>query len=144
MDPAAAVLSRMNTQLAGLPALLESVPRTAFDRRIGGKWSVTENIAHLGRYHEVFIERLHRLLSEEAPEFDAYSAEADPEWAAWQGRSFEEVMQRLHAARDALVGVLHDVTPSNGRARRDTRATACCHFEGSSSCFSSMKGIICT
>ena len=110
MDPAAAVLSRMKTQLAGLPALLESVPRTAFDRRIGGKWSVTENIAHLGRYHEVFIERVHRLLSEEGPEFDAYSAEDDPEWAEWQGRSFEEVMQRLHAARDALVAVLKDLT----------------------------------
>jgi len=110
MEPAAAVLSRMNTQLAGLPALLESVPRSAFDRRIAGKWSVTENIAHLGRYHEVFIERVHRLLSEEAPEFDAYSAEGDPEWAEWQGRSFEELMQRLHAARDALVGVLKDLT----------------------------------
>jgi hypothetical protein len=123
MDPAAAVLSRMKTQLAGLPALLESVPRSAFDRRVAGKWSVTENVAHLGRYHEVFIERVHRLLSEAGPEFDAYSAESDPEWAEWQGRSFEEVMQRLHAAREALIAVVKDLT-----ANQWTRTARHAHY----------------
>jgi hypothetical protein len=116
MDPSAAVLNRLRTQLAGLPALLETVPRDAFDRRVGEKWSVTEHVAHLGRYHEVFIERVHRMLTEQEPTFEAYRAEDDPEWADWHGRSFEDAMLRLHAARDALLSILQDV-PSEQWAR---------------------------
>jgi len=42
--------------------------------------------------------------------FDSYRAEEDAEWAEWRGRSFEEVMQRLHAARETLIAVLNDLT----------------------------------
>src|SRR5436190_22586797 len=122
MDPSAAVLGRLRTQLAGLPALLETVPRDAFDRRAGEKWSVTEHVAHLGRYHEVFIERVHRILTEQEPTFEAYRAEDDPEWADWQVRPFEDAMQRLRAARETLLGILQDLSGEQwGRTGRHAR-----------------------
>src|SRR5437868_6628772 len=110
MDPSTAVISRLKTQLAAVPALLENVPRDALDRRVADKWSVTEHVAHLARYHEVFIERVQRVLTEREPTFEAYRAEADPEWPDWQVRSFEDAMQRLHAARDTLLGILQDLS----------------------------------
>ena len=121
MDPSTAVISRLRTQLTGLPALLENVPRDALDRRVAGKWSVTEHVAHLGRYHEVFIERVHGILTEQEPTFQAYRAEDDPEWPDWQVRSFEDAMQRLHAARDTLLGILKDLSGEQ-RARRGRHA----------------------
>src|SRR5207237_9871342 len=49
-----------------------------------GKWSATDNLAHLGRYHEVFAERLGRMLREDAPEFARYRADGDAGVAAWR------------------------------------------------------------
>jgi hypothetical protein len=115
MDPSAATLARLRTQLAGLPALLEGVPRENFDQRVGAKWSVTENVAHLARYHEVFLERIHRILIEDQPVITAYRAETDPEWPAWQPRSFEEAKQRLHASREALIPILQALTGDQWR-----------------------------
>jgi hypothetical protein len=112
MEASAAILARLRAQLSSLPALLEGIPRRAYDTPVGGKWSVTDNVAHLARYHEVTIERVRLILSLEQPAIDAYRAENDPEWAAWRGVSFEEAVLRLHAARDTLVGMLAGLTPA--------------------------------
>jgi hypothetical protein len=117
MEPSAAILARLQTQFTGLPALLDGVPRAAYDQRVAGKWSVTEHLAHLGRYHEVSIDRIEAILASDQPAFEAYRAEFDPEWAAWQSRSFEEAMQRLHAVRTALVAILQDLTPAQWARR---------------------------
>lgn len=110
MDPSVAVLGRLRTQLSGLSPLLEAVPREGFGTRVGGKWSVTDHVAHLGRYHEIFIERVRRILAEREPAFDAYRAEDDPEWPEWQSRSFEAALQHLHAVREALLSILQNLT----------------------------------
>ena len=111
MDPQAAVLPRLRTQLAALPALLESVARDRFDVRPGGAWSVTDTVAHLARYHEISIERIRAILTEEAPAFGPYRAEQDPEWPAWQAQSFEDLMLRLRASRAALIEIVEQLTP---------------------------------
>lgn len=122
MEPTASVLARLRTQLTGLAALLEGVPRGDFDKRVRDKWSVTENMAHLGRYHEVFIERVHRILTENEPTLEAYHAESDPEWPGWLTRSFEEAMLRLHAARGTLIEILQGITVEQwARTGRHTR-----------------------
>jgi hypothetical protein len=112
MDTSAAILSRLRLQLASLPALLEGVSRRDYDVEVDGRWSVTENVAHLARYHEVTIERVRLILSALEPTLDTYRAEADPEWAAWRGISFEDAVLRLHAARDTLVGILAELGPA--------------------------------
>jgi hypothetical protein len=117
MEASASILSRLRTQLTGLPALLDGVPRRAFDSRAADKWSVTENIAHLGRYHEVSIERIHEILTSSEPTIPAYHSDADPEWPAWQRRSFEEAMQRLHAARATLIGIIEALSPEQWTRR---------------------------
>lgn len=106
MDASTTILTRLRTQLSSLPALLEGVPRRDYDARVGGKWSVTENVAHLARYHEVTIERVRLILSEQGPAIDTYRAETDPEWPSWHGVPFEDAVLRLHAARGTLVGIL--------------------------------------
>ncbi len=105
MKDSTTTLTRLRTQLDALPILLEGVPREQYDKRVEDRWSVTENVAHLARYHEISIERIRLILTEREPSVLAYRAEDDSEWRAWQARSFEEVMQRMHASRATLIGV---------------------------------------
>ena len=111
MDDSRAIAERLQRQLAALPQLIEGVPRQNLDKRVGGKWSATENAAHLARHTELTIERVRRILAEEEPTFPPYRAEQDPEWPAWQARPFEEVMEKLRATRADLVARVALLTP---------------------------------
>jgi hypothetical protein len=122
MEALASILQRLQTQLSSLPALLEGVPRENLDQRVGDKWSVTENLAHLVRHTELTIERVERILAEQEPAFPAYRAEQDPDWPACRSRSFEQSFERLHAARAALVAAVERLTPGDlGRTGRHAR-----------------------
>ncbi|MGH7352680.1 MAG: DinB family protein, partial [Candidatus Methylomirabilales bacterium] len=77
-------------------------------RPASGQWSAHENLAHLARMHEIYLDRIRRILSEGRPQLPRYTAEDDPEWPQWVRMSTEEVVQRLLALRDELVRV---VTP---------------------------------
>ncbi|HLW53977.1 MAG TPA: DinB family protein [Candidatus Angelobacter sp.] len=90
--------------LRGVPAekILESVAE--------GKWSAHENLAHLGRYHEIFQERLTRILKEDKPVFGRYRAEEDPQWESWRTRPYKEVAADLAARRELLVTKLKSLS----------------------------------
>ena len=95
---------RLATQLECLPLLLGDRSPVAIKRRpVSGKWSAHENLAHLARYHEVFIERIQRILIEERPHLARYRAEDDPEWPQWAAMPTDEVMRKLKALRSELI-----------------------------------------
>jgi uncharacterized damage-inducible protein DinB len=98
-------LARVESQLRDfLDAALHGVPEeTILEPPITGKWSALENLAHLGRYHEIFLERIERILRETNPAFNRYRAEDDPQWAAWKTLAYKEVAAKLASLREALV-----------------------------------------
>ena len=103
-------LMRLKTQLACVELLFGDANPERIDRRPGsGKWSARENLAHIGRYHEIFLERLHSIVTEPSPRFARYRAEEDPGWQEWSSRPIEEVRIRLTALRlnlvDRIVGL---------------------------------------
>jgi hypothetical protein len=67
-----------------------------------GKWSAIDNLAHLGRYHQVFAERLSRMLAEESPEFVRYRADDDAEFAVWRALPLDAMLEKIRALRSAL------------------------------------------
>lgn len=67
------------------------------------KWSAHENLGHLARYHEIFLERIDRILNEDRPVFSRYRAEEDPVWEVWQQRTYRDLVDRLAALREQLV-----------------------------------------
>jgi hypothetical protein len=75
-----------------------------------GKWSATDNLAHLGRYHEVFAERLSRIIAEEAPEFARYRAEDDEEFAAWRAMPLDAMLERIRSLRRSLSARVESLT----------------------------------
>jgi len=104
-------LHRFHTQLDCLPTLLSGVAADAMERRpASGKWSARENLAHLARYQEVFLERASRILAERQPILARYKAEEDPEWPAWVDLPLREVTARLGAGRSEIIAQLENLT----------------------------------
>ena len=97
------LLLRLQYQPEVLKLLLAGLDKeTTKQRPMPEKWSVAENIAHLGRYHEVFLERMHRIVHEDNPSFERYVADTDPGFSAWCKLDFGELLQKFHMSRKAL------------------------------------------
>lgn len=97
-------LLRLETQLEVIPLLLTGAASEAIMARpASGQWSAHENLAHLARHHDVFLERLHRILGESAPQLGRYRAEEDSAWPEWSCLSVEEVLIRLKVLRGEII-----------------------------------------
>jgi uncharacterized damage-inducible protein DinB len=105
-------LTRVESQLRDfLDATLHGVPEeTILEPPVPGKWSALENLAHLARYHEIFLERIERILSETNPGFSRYRAEDDPQWEAWKTLAYKEVAAKLASLREMLISRLKSLS----------------------------------
>jgi RimJ/RimL family protein N-acetyltransferase len=107
-------LTRLATQLDGLPLLLgEATPEALQRPSPSGKWSVHDNLAHLARQHEVFLDRVRRILAEEAPALPQYRAEDDAAWPALRSLPTDEVLRRLRSRRAELIDVARSLSPAH-------------------------------
>jgi uncharacterized damage-inducible protein DinB len=105
-------LQRCETQLQDFLAVtLNAVATDTLSTRvIPGKWSAHEQLAHLARYHQVFLQRIDRILSENAPEFPRYRAEDDPEWPAWTSLPTSQLLVRISSMRAKLMARLRSLS----------------------------------
>jgi len=106
-----ALLAGLQTQLEGIPLILEDATSAAIlHRPPSGKWSAHENLAHAARYHEIFIERVSRILAENNPVLPRYRAEEDPFWPPWVALSTDEILRRLKILRRRVVALIEPLT----------------------------------
>jgi uncharacterized damage-inducible protein DinB len=98
-------LQRCETQLQDF--LAEALRGLSSDvleyRAVPEKWSAHENLAHLARYHEVFLDRLEKILAENNPLFSRYRAEDDPEWPKWAAMPSQQILASLASLRARLM-----------------------------------------
>ena len=104
-------LQRCETQLQDF--LAEALRGVALDsltaKKVPGKWPAHEQLAHLARYHQVFLERINRILAEQAPLFPRYRAEEDPEWPRWTAMPTQQVLVNLSGLRTKLMARLRSL-----------------------------------
>jgi len=105
-------LQRCESQLQDFLAVTLSgvAADTLSAHAVPGKWSAHEQLAHLARYHQIFLQRIDRILAEQAPEFSRYRAEDDPEWPAWSGLPTQQVLARLSSMRAKLMARLRSLS----------------------------------
>jgi uncharacterized damage-inducible protein DinB len=72
------------------------------DHPFAGKWSALEQLAHLTRYHDVFLERLEGMIRSPGTPLSRYNADTDPEWASWQAMTLEAVWAAFQERRTRL------------------------------------------
>ena len=61
----------------------------------------------------MFLERLQRIVVEEAPRLGRYRAEDDVEWPEWADLPLDETLRRLRAVRHRLVAWVAALTPES-------------------------------
>jgi uncharacterized damage-inducible protein DinB len=106
------MLLRLKTQLHSLDAILADAGDDFIRHRpADGKWSAHEHLAHLGRYHEVFLERLDRILAEDRPRFGRYRSEDDPGAGQWFALPTTDVLDRMRVLRERLVERVAKLAP---------------------------------
>jgi uncharacterized damage-inducible protein DinB len=105
-------LQRCETQLQDFLAVtLSGVSvETLSANVVPGKWSAHEQLAHLARYHQIFLQRIDRILAEQSPEFPRYRAEDDPEWPAWAGLPTPQLLVRISSMRAKLMARLRSLS----------------------------------
>jgi uncharacterized damage-inducible protein DinB len=105
-------LQRCETQLQDfLAEALDGIPLDSLVRKpVPEKWSAHENLAHLARYHQVFLGRLEAILAETAPSFHRYRADDDPEWPKWQSMPSPQMLANMASLRAQLMTRLRSVS----------------------------------
>ena len=66
------------------------------------KWSIHENLAHLGRYQEIFEDRFKKILEESTPAFGRYKAESDAAFENWLKLDSRQIIQKSLTHRKQL------------------------------------------
>ena len=102
--------TKMNSQHEELLLLTEQLSDEQFVRKpSNGKWSIQQNIAHLGRYQYVFLARL-RLMSVESPKVPRYSADEDPGFHDWVVLKRESMFERLMEGRQQILNYMSNLS----------------------------------
>ncbi len=102
-----AQLARLRYQPDALQTLLHGLTEAQMRQRPQpDKWAIFEQVAHLGRYQQVFSQRLQRIVTEENPVFARYVAEKDPDFAIWLTWSFDDILYQSQRERDGLIQLL--------------------------------------
>src|SRR5262245_47012483 len=102
------VSTRLQYQHKSLLDLIDGLSDEQIRRHIiPGKWSIFENIVHLQTYQHSAINRIRRILSEENPSFERYTAEADPLFLDNCAKSTREIMADMLSVRKEMsAGIL--------------------------------------
>ncbi|HUF28901.1 MAG TPA: DinB family protein [Gemmatimonadaceae bacterium] len=102
--PPERLAARLEMQAAAIPALLDGRAEEDLERRsASGGWSAREQLAHLTRYHELFLERLDRMRGEDAPRLGRYRAEDDPRFPPFLELPTVELLRRFGELRRTLI-----------------------------------------
>ena len=109
-------LQRLASQFQGVERILEGFNEAELGHPpSNGKWSAKQQLAHLARYHEIFQERLRRILEEDSPRFARYRAEEDAEWAHWQTLRCNAITAKLEDLRAELTEKLQKLPTDSYR-----------------------------
>ncbi len=102
--------NNLKKQLAFLLRQFENVDKTFLkEHPIPEKWSIHEHLAHLGRYQEIFLERIAVILKGEVPYLERYKAENDPifyDWCRWDSA---EIIEKAVLDRQTIIDLIGDL-----------------------------------
>lgn len=99
---------RLQNQFETVLAAFAAQPEAALrNRPIPNKWSAFEQLAHIGRYTDVFCEqRLAVMLRDAEPDFGRYKAEEDPGFSDWTALDKDTLVRRFRTQRQQLMNGL--------------------------------------
>lgn len=98
-----AAAKRLKTQWESIQFLTQNLSTDDLQLQAeGGKWSVKDQLAHLGRYQEIFLIRINRILAEDTPEFRRYTSEEDAGFNKWTEKSLDSILECIRYDRGRI------------------------------------------
>lgn len=103
------ISTRLQYQHKTLVEIIDGLTEEQIRRQvIPGKWSIFEQIVHLQTYQHIFVERVKKILTDQSPVFERYTAEADPLFLDNCEKSFREIMQDMITTRKEMANeIMH-------------------------------------
>lgn len=94
----------LQNQLVMLDDLLENFNADVLTKRsLKNKWSVFENIAHMGRYNEIFLLRMYEVQHKNNPSFERYVADNEDGFIEWTSRPVDLVIVDYRLSRETVI-----------------------------------------
>lgn len=104
------ITTRLEYQHKSLIDIIEGLSDEQIRRRVvPDKWSIFENMVHLAISEHVCIYRIQKILNEENPQIERYSAESDPFFYDNCAKTTREVMQDLISTRREMIDKVHSL-----------------------------------
>ena|SRR5579864_8167347 len=104
-------LSRLNAQPEDLIQILSNIQPDMLEKEIQpGKWSIKANVAHLVRYQQETIQRVHSILKQWGPNIKRYVAEDDEEFPAVLSLPTDALVMHMKEERMQLHDLLNSLT----------------------------------
>ena len=101
------LIERLKSQHKAISAIISTVGEERLNYHPEpGKWSIHDNIAHLATYQPVFIERTHKILTTDNPQFNRYKADDEAEFLAWQSKPIPVLLEKIEGNRKILIQLL--------------------------------------
>ena len=105
------LIERLKNQQEAISELITISHPRLYVHPLPGKWSIHDNIAHIARYQEFFMERINIILENDTPVFERYKAEDDPFFEGWQERSTGDLIKILNTDRQKLFALIINIPP---------------------------------
>ena len=106
------LFDKLDLQKRELFKLVQTLPADQFTQRpIPGKWNIAEHLAHLGRYQEIFLQRLQQIMTQPDPALGRYRAEEDPGFADWTQKGTAALTRDIAAGRRIMEERLRQLGP---------------------------------
>jgi hypothetical protein len=106
-----ALVCRLKTQHLALREIIKDVNDKKLHTELEpGKWSISDNIAHLVTYQPVFLARAHRILKGDNPTFDAYRADDEPDFIAARQWTLQQMLTKLEGNRRQILELITNLT----------------------------------
>ena len=103
---------RLKNQHKTIAAIIIKLNNRQLNQRVNKvKWTVHENIAHLAKYQPVFLDRMRKILTNDAPEFAAYRAEDDDEFEIYCAFTTYELLKKISSDREVIFHLITHLPP---------------------------------
>jgi len=113
MEIYTSIKDRLNSQHLTIKELIQRLDKEFINRSLEtGKWSIRENLVHIVSYHQVFLQRMDKIIKSDNPYFDRYTFEGDAHFDKMEKLDSLELLIHLEEERKKVTDFIFKLNKS--------------------------------